>query len=74
MFKPEFKSEITYQVCYTRYTVSFYLWRIRPVLNHYDQDCSSRKLKKYNQKYIVKVVKGRKEVKCAGLNYMQTKE
>ena len=34
-----------YQVCYTRYHVSFYLWLIRSVLKHckdpkyYDQDC-----------------------------------
>ena len=40
--------QLVYQVCYTRYHVSFYLWLIRPVLKHckvpkyYDQDCRWR--------------------------------
>ena len=38
--------QLVYQVCDTRYQVSFYLWLIRSVLKyckvpkHYDQDCS----------------------------------
>ena len=38
--------QLVYQVCYTRYEVSFCLWRIGPVLKHckvpkyYNQDCS----------------------------------
>ena len=37
--------QLVYQVCYTRYKVSFYLWWIGPVLKYcnvpkyYDQDC-----------------------------------
>ena len=40
-----FQSLISYQVCYTRYHVSFYLWLIGSVLKHckvpkyYEQDC-----------------------------------
>ena len=39
--------QLIYQVCYTRYQVSFYLWWIGSVLKYcklpkyYDQDCSS---------------------------------
>ena len=38
--------QIVYQVCYTRYHVSFHLWLIGSVLKHckvpkyYEQDCS----------------------------------
>ena len=38
--------QLVYQVCSTRYHVSFYLWLIGPVLKHskvpkyYDHDCS----------------------------------
>ena len=38
--------QLLYQVCYTRYQVSIYLWWIRPVLKkckvpkYYDQDCT----------------------------------
>ena len=40
--------QLVYQVCYTRYKVSFYWWWIGPVLKYckvpkyYHQDCSSR--------------------------------
>ena len=41
--------QLVYQVCYTRYKVSFYLWWIEPVLKYcnvpkyYDQDCRFEK-------------------------------
>ena len=28
-------TQLVYQICYTRYQVSFYLWRIEPALKHY---------------------------------------
>ena len=43
---------LVYQVYYTRYEVSFYLWLTRPALKHfqvpkyYGQDCSYRKKRK----------------------------
>ena len=36
--------QVVYQVCYTKYQISFYVWQIGPVLKqvpkYYNQDCT----------------------------------
>ena len=34
ILSPKSRGNFVYQVCYSRYHVSFYLWRIGPVLKH----------------------------------------
>ena len=50
ILSPKSRGNFVYQVCYSRYHVSFYLWRIGPVLKH----CKVPKYQDHDYKCITK--------------------